>query len=114
MCNGLSCQYTATYPTHLTHTQCMHNISSMPLIPQSTSLLLACRLDGEQQAIIRVRALPPKLSISSLVSLESLYGTCAVVPAASRSASVEITCIQWQQPAWVASFRQGTDKLAWI
>jgi hypothetical protein len=33
---------------------------------------LTCRFDGEQHATMSVSALPPKLSISSLVSLESL------------------------------------------
>ena len=37
---------------------------------------------GEQQAIIRERAEPPKLSISSFVSLLSLYGTWADPPSA--------------------------------
>ena len=50
--------------------------------------------EGEMQATMRARALPPKESISSLVSLESRYGMwgTADAPADSRSARAEITC----------------------
>ena len=48
------------------------------------------------QATMRARALPPRESMSSLVSLESLYGMwgTAVGPDDSRSARAEMTCVQ--------------------
>ncbi len=46
-----------------------------------------------QQAIINASALPPRESINSLVSLESLYGMCELeTPRVSRSANALITC----------------------
>ena len=40
------------------------------------SVSSTCWADGEQQAIMRAKELPPKLSINSLVSLLSRYGMC--------------------------------------
>lgn len=57
-------------------------------------------LRGEQHASMTVRPLPPRLSISSCVSLLSRYGTGALRSPRpeDRSASAEMTCAEAPQP----------------